>query len=48
MTNAERDEMIKQTHDAVIVMVDKVNDHHSDLYGNGKAGIKTDVDRLRC
>ncbi len=47
MTNDERDEMIKDTHDAVIVMVDKVKSHHSDLYGNGKTGIKEDVDRLK-
>ncbi len=47
MTNDERDEMIKTTHDAVIVMVEKVENHDADLYGNGKAGIKIDVDRLK-
>ncbi len=47
MTNDERDEMIKDTHDAVIVMVGKVESHQTDLYGNGKAGIKVDVDRLK-
>lgn len=47
MTNDERDKMILETHDAVIGMVDKVESHNTDLYGNGKAGIKIDVDRLK-
>lgn len=47
MTNDERDKMILETHDAVIGMVDKVESHNADLYGNGKAGIKIDVDRLK-
>ena len=47
MTNEERDNMITATHDAVIVMVKQVKDHNDDLYGNGKTGIKVDVDRLK-
>lgn len=47
MTNDERDGMIRETHDAVIVMSKMVRDHDTDLYGNGRAGIKIDVDRLK-
>lgn len=47
MTNDERDKMILETHDAVIGIVDKVKSHQTDLYGNGKSGIKIDVDRLK-
>lgn len=47
MTNDERDKMMLETHDAVIGMVDKVESHNADLYGNGKLGIKIDVDRLK-
>ena len=36
MNNEERDDMIKSTHDAVIVMVKQVKDHDVTLYGNGQ------------
>ena len=47
MTNDERDDMIRATHHAVIIMVEKVKNHDHDLYGNGKDGIKIEVDRLK-
>ena len=47
MTNDERDLMIRETHDAVLVMSSMVRSHNDDIYGNGKAGIKMDVDRLK-
>ncbi len=47
MTNDQRDQMIQETHEAVLLIAPKVNDHHADLYGNGKPGMKLDVDRLK-
>jgi hypothetical protein len=43
MTNDERDVMIRETHDSVIRMEDKVTSHHTTLYGNGKKGVVLDV-----
>ena len=47
MTNEKRDEMLTEIHTAVSIMSTKVKSHEEDLYGNGKAGIKMDVDRLK-
>ena len=47
MTNDERDFAIKDTHDKVLVMSKMVRDHDTDLYGNGKLGLKIDVAGLK-
>lgn len=47
MNNEERDFMIKDTHDKVLIMSKMVRDHDSDLYGNGKLGMKIDVAGLK-
>ena len=47
MDDDERDKMIIETHSAVTSIKEKVEDHHADLYGNGKPGLKMDVDRLK-
>ena len=43
MTNDERDKLIQETHDAMVVMKDKIVEHHTTLYGNGKPGLKEDM-----
>jgi hypothetical protein len=47
MTNDERDKLMMEIHTAVTVTAEKVQSHSTDLYGNGKPGIKMDVDRLK-
>lgn len=47
MTNDERDKTMMEIHTAVTVIAEKVENHDADLYGNGKPGIKLDVDRLK-
>ena len=46
MTNDERDGMIRETHDAIIRMEDKVFSHEKILKGNGTRGLVIEVDRL--
>ncbi len=36
------DELMQETHDAVIKIVDKVDEHHKTLYGNGQPGLVRD------
>lgn len=50
MTNDDRDKKISETHTAVMVMTEKFNvmtekvdEHHTTLYGNGDAGLKEDM-----
>ena len=43
MTNEQRDVMIRETHDSVIRMEDKVLSHHVTLYGNGSRGLVKDM-----
>ena len=43
MTNEERDKLIRETHEAVIMMKGRVEDHHITLFGNGKPGLKEDM-----
>jgi hypothetical protein len=43
MTNEERDKLIRETHEAVIMMKGRVEDHHITLFGNGKSGLKEDM-----
>ncbi len=43
MTNDERDAKISETHTAVMVIAEKVDEHHTTLYGNSKPGLKEDV-----
>lgn len=43
MTNEERDRYIMETHDAIIRLVPKVEDHSKTLYGNGKPGLKEEL-----
>ena len=47
MNNDERDKTMMEIHTAVTVIAEKVENHDTDLYGNGKPGIKMDVDRLK-
>ena len=47
MNEGERDKMLIEIHTSVTVLAEKVKDHDQDLYGNGKPGIKMDVDRLK-
>jgi hypothetical protein len=46
VTNDERDAMIRDTHDSVIRMEDKVVSHEKILKGNGSRGLVIEVDRL--
>ncbi len=47
MNNEERDNKISETHTAVMVMAEKVNNHDNTLYGNGKPGLVNDVTLLK-
>jgi hypothetical protein len=47
MTNDERDRMIYETHSTVMVIAEKVDEHHNTLYGNGKSGLSRDVTLLQ-
>ncbi len=38
----KHEDLIQKTHDAVIKMVDKVDEHHQTLYGNGQPGLVKD------
>ncbi len=38
----KHEDLIQETHDAVIKMVDKVDEHHTTLYGNGQPGLVKD------
>ena len=40
MTNDERDNMIRATHDKVMEIAPMVNNHDKTLYGNGQPGLK--------
>ncbi len=35
-------DLIQETHDAVMRKIDKIDEHHVTLYGNGKPGIVAD------
>lgn len=41
------DEKIDKIYDVVIRMEPMVTEHHKTLYGNGKPGLRMDVDRLK-
>ena len=43
MTDKERDDKINKIYDVVIRLQPMVEDHHTTLYGNGKAGLKEDM-----
>ena len=43
MTNDERDEYIKETHDVMIVLRPMVEAHQKSLYGNGQPGLEKRV-----
>jgi len=47
MNNEQRDEKIIETHTAVMSMVEKLDEVRTTVYGNGRPGVKTDVDRLK-
>lgn len=47
MNNDERDKKISETHTAVMVMAEKVNNHDDTLYGNGQPGLVKDVTLLK-
>ena len=46
MSDAERDRMLREIHADVRVMATRVEEHHVTLYGNGKPGLKADVQRI--
>jgi hypothetical protein len=46
MSDAERDRMLREIHADVRVMATRVEEHHITLYGNGKPGLKADVQRI--
>ena len=41
------DEKIDKIYDIVIKMEPMVTEHHNTLYGNGRTGLRMDVDRLK-
>ncbi len=47
MTHDERQEVREILQDIIKPIVNQLNDHHETLYGNGKNGLKVDVDRLK-
>ena len=54
MTNDEQDKMLIATHTNTIIIIEKQEAHDKRLtsmeatvYGNGKPGVKMDVDRLK-
>lgn len=38
----KHEDLIQATHDAVMRKIDKIDEHHVTLYGNGKPGIVAD------
>ena len=47
MTNEQRDVIIRETHDSVIRMEDRVLEHEKILKGNGNPGVVRDVVTLK-
>ncbi len=47
MTHDERQEVREILQDVIKPLVDRVDNHNETLYGNGKEGLKVDVDRLK-
>jgi hypothetical protein len=47
MTNDERDQLILETHDAIILLVPTVENLSTTVWGNGKPGLKEDVAILK-
>lgn len=43
MTNEERDDLIRETHDAIVRIMPMVKNHETTLYGNGKPGLKEEL-----
>lgn len=46
MTNDERDQMLIEIHSSLAVIAARVEDHQTTLYGNGRAGLKAEVQRI--
>lgn len=46
MSETDRDRMLREIHANVAVVASQVHDHHETLYGNGRPGLKADVQRL--
>jgi hypothetical protein len=47
MTNPERDKLIRETHEAVTVLVATVKRHDKTLYGNGQPGLCKDFTEVQ-
>lgn len=47
MTNPERDKLIRETHEAVTVLVATVKRHDKALYGNGQPGLCKDFTKVQ-
>ena len=47
MTNPERDKLIRETHEAVTVLVSTVKRHDKTLYGNGQPGLCKDFTKVQ-
>ena len=47
MNNDQRDDKLTEIHTAVTVLVKELQEVRVTIYGNGKPGLKLDVDRLK-